>query len=163
VLAIEQRLVDASTAPVQKKKRVASQQATGTHLADGTVGGRLKGSAVDAMQSSPAQASEPVQSRQPIVPKPERIASPEPIREVRQKRRQRKEEVYDSDSDQATYPIRQILKVITELNLRHSTPEPELFSPKSHLLWGRIKSERRKRILHRSKPEKCCPILRTAP
>jgi serine/arginine repetitive matrix protein 2 len=103
VLAIEQRLVDASTAPVQKKKRVASQQATGTHLADGTVGGRLKGSAVDAMQSSPAQASEPVQSRQPIVPKPERIASPEPIREVRQKRRQRKEEVYDSDSDQASY------------------------------------------------------------
>jgi serine/arginine repetitive matrix protein 2 len=103
ILAIEQRLVDASTAPVQKKKRIASQQATGSHLADGTVGGRLKGSAIDAMQSSPAQASKPIQSTQSTASKPERIASPEPIREVRQKRRQRKEVVYDSDSDQASY------------------------------------------------------------
>ncbi|ESZ95238.1 hypothetical protein SBOR_4350 [Sclerotinia borealis F-4128] len=48
ILAIEQRLSGIANAPVKKKKRTPTAQ--GTHLASGTVGGRIKGTAVDAME-----------------------------------------------------------------------------------------------------------------
>ncbi|KAM3083690.1 hypothetical protein ACMFMF_001058 [Clarireedia jacksonii] len=65
ILAIEQRLNDAANAPVKKKTRIATKQAEGTHLADGTVGGRLKGTAVDAMTAASKSHSVP----QPVSPK----------------------------------------------------------------------------------------------
>ncbi|EPE35264.1 hypothetical protein GLAREA_10961 [Glarea lozoyensis ATCC 20868] len=104
VLAIEQRMTDASTAPVKKKKRPA--QATGTHLADGTVGGRIKGSAIDDMERT-AQNSAP-QPIQPVAPKieqrqPAPVAAPEPAPLIPQKKRTKKVVSYESDSDQASY------------------------------------------------------------
>ncbi|CAD6444262.1 e7901756-0c50-4210-a063-7ef9ba280b66 [Sclerotinia trifoliorum] len=50
ILAIEQRLNGIANAPVKKKKKTPSAQ--GTHLAAGTVGGRIKGTAVDAMEKT---------------------------------------------------------------------------------------------------------------
>jgi serine/arginine repetitive matrix protein 2 len=48
LLFIEQSIQDAAERPVRRKKKVAPQGATGTHLAAGTVGGRIHGSAVSA-------------------------------------------------------------------------------------------------------------------
>jgi serine/arginine repetitive matrix protein 2 len=69
VYAIEQSIRDAAEQPVKKKKKnvVPKGVTAGSHLASGTVGGRPKGSAVDAMAapkqasdaSDPAQAAEP--------------------------------------------------------------------------------------------------------
>lgn len=52
ILAIEQRIQDAAKQTVKKKKRISSAQATGTHLAEGTVGGRPRGTAVDAIEAA---------------------------------------------------------------------------------------------------------------
>jgi serine/arginine repetitive matrix protein 2 len=48
LLFIEQSIQDASERPVRRKKKVSPQGATGTHLSDGTVGGRIHGTAVKA-------------------------------------------------------------------------------------------------------------------
>lgn len=52
LLFIEQSIRDAAEKPVRRKKKVAPQGATGTHLADGTVGGRIRGSAVNAISTT---------------------------------------------------------------------------------------------------------------
>ncbi|APA10826.1 hypothetical protein sscle_07g055960 [Sclerotinia sclerotiorum 1980 UF-70] len=57
ILAIEQRLNEIANAPVKKKKKTPSAQ--GTHLAAGTVGGRIKGTAVDAMEKASNTSSTP--------------------------------------------------------------------------------------------------------
>lgn len=68
ILAIEQRLNGIANAPVKKKKRTPPAQ--GTHLAAGSVGGRIKGTAVDAMErasnTSTTQQSISQPSQQPI-------------------------------------------------------------------------------------------------
>jgi serine/arginine repetitive matrix protein 2 len=64
IFAIEQRIQDAANAPVKKQKRVAPKQATGTHLADGTVGGRPRGTAVDEMEAA-KQAPKPIPTQAP--------------------------------------------------------------------------------------------------
>jgi serine/arginine repetitive matrix protein 2 len=52
ILAIEQRVLDASNQPTKKKKRISPKQNTGAHLVDGTIGGRARGSAVDEMEAA---------------------------------------------------------------------------------------------------------------
>ncbi|PQE14663.1 hypothetical protein CJF31_00007694 [Rutstroemia sp. NJR-2017a BVV2] len=86
ILAIEQGLNDAANAPVKKKKRIATKQAEGTHLADGTVGGRLKGTAVDTMTTASKlqPAPQPVSPKSPKRPQSQSTiaASPSPARAV---------------------------------------------------------------------------------
>jgi serine/arginine repetitive matrix protein 2 len=65
-MAIEQMILDAAAKPTKKKKRIAPKQNTGTHFADGTVGGRLRGTAIDEMEAAP----------KPTVDTPVRIVSP---------------------------------------------------------------------------------------
>lgn len=103
VLAIEQRMYDAANAPVKKKKRIAPKQATGTHLADKTIGGRPRGTAVDAMEDVTVHKSEPIKS---IELRPNRIGEPEPWPEKvaeAPRRGKKKVVVSDSESDQASY------------------------------------------------------------
>ncbi|KAL3422637.1 hypothetical protein PVAG01_06793 [Phlyctema vagabunda] len=82
--AIEQKLWDIANAPVKKQKRVAPKQGTGKHLADGTVGGRPRGTAVDALNDSPkSQPSRDQQTQaveQPVksVSESRPLTSPEP-------------------------------------------------------------------------------------
>lgn len=66
-MAIEQRVLDAAAKPTKKKKRIAPKQNTGTHFAAGTVGGRLRGTAIDEMEAA----------AKPTVETPVRILSPE--------------------------------------------------------------------------------------
>lgn len=51
ILAIEQRVLDASNQQTTKKKRIAPKQNTGKHLADGSIGGRVRGTAIDDMEA----------------------------------------------------------------------------------------------------------------
>ncbi|TGO81642.1 hypothetical protein BPOR_1071g00010 [Botrytis porri] len=72
ILAIEQRLNGIANAPVKKKKR--NPPAQGTHLAAGSVGGRLKGTALDAMEraSNASSTQQPIsQPSQQFVPPPQ--------------------------------------------------------------------------------------------
>ena len=99
--AIEQAILDVANKPVKKKKKVAPQQFTGTHLADGTIGGRLRGTAVDEMEDA---ASQPVEQ-----PTPAPLAAPvrgagapvEPIATT-PKRKKKKKVVVASDSESDT-------------------------------------------------------------
>ncbi|KAE9365409.1 hypothetical protein N431DRAFT_353218 [Stipitochalara longipes BDJ] len=114
ILAIEARINAIANQPVQKKKRIAPKQATGTHLAEGTVGGRPRGTAIDAMEAAssqqqtkpapkPALAPEPVHEPAPApAPTP---AIPEPTAAAVPKKKKKKRVVVasDSDSDQASY------------------------------------------------------------
>ncbi|KAF4634669.1 hypothetical protein G7Y89_g3435 [Cudoniella acicularis] len=104
ILAIEQKLQDAANTPVKRKKRIAPKQATGTHLADGTVGGRPKGTAIDAMEAASNQ--EP--PAEPPAPVPESIPEPTPVTipptaAPKRKKKKKKVVISDSDSDQASY------------------------------------------------------------
>ncbi|KAH6675011.1 hypothetical protein B0J14DRAFT_26104 [Halenospora varia] len=102
ILAIEQRLYDSANKPVKKKKRVP--QATGTHLSGGTVGGRPRGTAIDAME---ARAEQQRQVGEPPAPVPQSIPEPTPVpvpvAEAPKKKKKQKVVVSDSDSDQASY------------------------------------------------------------
>ncbi|KAI9649440.1 hypothetical protein NHQ30_002016 [Ciborinia camelliae] len=71
ILAIEQRLNGIANAPVKKKKRTPTQQ--GTHLAAGTVGGRIKGTAVDAMKKA---SNTPTTQQSVSQPTPQSISQP---------------------------------------------------------------------------------------
>ncbi|RDL41506.1 uncharacterized protein BP5553_01485 [Venustampulla echinocandica] len=103
ILAIEQRIRNATNQPVQKKKRIAPKQATGTHLANGTVGGRPRGTAVDAMEAKLNEPSESIPIEQPTaLPEQTREPSPTPapVAEApRRRRRMKMVMVSDSDSD----------------------------------------------------------------
>jgi serine/arginine repetitive matrix protein 2 len=71
ILAIEQRIQNAATMPTKKKKkRISPKQNTGTHLADGTIGGRPRGTAIDEMeaarQASTSTVKSPAQVQLPL-------------------------------------------------------------------------------------------------
>lgn len=98
---------------MKKKKRIAPKQAQGTHLADGTVGGRLKGTAIDAMEAAASQqhilaesAPGPTSAPEPVygaAPAPVPVA-PEPAATIPKKKKKKRVVVAsDSDSDQASY------------------------------------------------------------
>ena len=108
--AIEARIDAIANQPIPKKKRIAPKQATGTHLAEGTVGGRLKGTAIDAMeaaarqqhseptpQPTPEPVQEPARAPAPVATIPESTAAP------KKKKKKRVVVASDSDSDQASY------------------------------------------------------------
>jgi hypothetical protein len=95
--AIEQAIRDAANKPVKKKKKVAPQQFTGTHLADGTIRGRPKGTVVDAMEATVSQPPKPVEQPTPAPPL-------EPIASTPKKKKKKKAVVMsDSESDQASF------------------------------------------------------------
>jgi serine/arginine repetitive matrix protein 2 len=125
ILAIEQRLWDVANKPVKKKKRIAQNQATGTHLASGTIGGRPRGMAVDAMEAAKTQppkyvesavsapVTAPLQAVQPVLA-PERQPTPAITQTTTTPKKKTKKivpqrsglgikVVSDSDSDQASY------------------------------------------------------------
>lgn len=102
VLAIEQRMYDAANSPVKKKKRIAPKQATGTHLADKTVGGRPRGTAIDAMEAATVHKSELMRAIEPSDRTIEAENAPEKVAEA-PRRRKNKVVVSDSESDQASY------------------------------------------------------------
>ncbi|KAF5877707.1 uncharacterized protein Bfra_002074 [Botrytis fragariae] len=103
ILAIEQRLNGIANAPVKKKKR--NPPAQGTHLAAGSVGGRIQGTAVDAMETasntSTTQQSISQPSQQPI---PQPFQQPQKSLAVTSPPKKKKKRVViaDSDSDQAS-------------------------------------------------------------
>jgi serine/arginine repetitive matrix protein 2 len=109
ILAIEQRIYNAANQPVKKKKKIAPHQATGTHLADRTVGGRPRGTAVDAIEAAASQQSAPVKS----VPEPIPASVTEPVSvsvapgsqaaAVPKRKKKKRVVVSDSDSDQGSY------------------------------------------------------------
>jgi serine/arginine repetitive matrix protein 2 len=114
ILAIEQRIQNAANKPVKKKKRVAPKDAaTGTHLAQGTVGGRPRGTAVDAMEAAANQAPKlvelPAVSVPAPAPVPNQLPAPEPApttqpaTTVPKKKKKKKVVVSDSESDQPSY------------------------------------------------------------
>ncbi|KAK0105689.1 hypothetical protein ONS95_004216 [Cadophora gregata] len=106
ILAIEQRIHSASQQPVKKKKRLPPS--AGTHLADGTAGGRPKGTFVDALeaaeQQKAVQQAAPVPQPQPEPPAPVQAPIPEPVNAAPPKKKKKKKVVVsDSESDQASY------------------------------------------------------------
>ncbi|KAE8454566.1 hypothetical protein EG329_000189 [Mollisiaceae sp. DMI_Dod_QoI] len=108
ILAIEQKLNDAANKPVKKKKRGVS--AAGSHLSGGTVGGRLRGTAIDEMEAA-ASSSAPRPVHQPVAaPEPAPITqaapppAPEPPKTTTPPRRRKKKVVLsDSEDDQGSY------------------------------------------------------------
>jgi len=107
ILAIEQRINGVSQQPVKKKKR--PPQAAGTHLAEGTSGGRPKGTFIDAMEAAERQTAieQPASVPQPApasIPAPVQAPEPEPVAAAPPKRKKKKKVVMsDSESDQASY------------------------------------------------------------
>ena len=100
--AIEQRINGVANAPMKKMKRVAPKQAQGTHLVDQTVGGRPRGTAIDAIEAAATQQSASVKhaSKPKLAPEPESqiVREPAPVRclfpsqrLLRQRRRKRRE------------------------------------------------------------------------
>jgi len=110
ILAIEQRLNDAANQTVKKKKRVAPAQNAGTHLAEGTVGGRPRGTAVDAMEAAdpvvkPAQQSVPIPAPAPItiaIPPP--ATNPITTAPATTTKKKKKKVVMANDSDTSYMP-----------------------------------------------------------
>lgn len=75
ILAIEQRLSGVANAPVKKKQRTPTAQ--GTHLAAGTVGGRIQGLAVEQMERTSDSPNSQQSISQPIQqPKSQLISKP---------------------------------------------------------------------------------------
>ncbi|KAG9230835.1 hypothetical protein BJ875DRAFT_487580 [Amylocarpus encephaloides] len=106
ILAIEQRMRDPANSQVKRKKRVAPKQATGTHLAEGTMGGRPRGTAIDAMESAKVRRPETLT---PISSESQQIfeeVTPEPLAEAPERKKKRKKKkvvISDSESDQGSY------------------------------------------------------------
>lgn len=113
--AIEQRINGIANAPMKKKKRVAPNQAQGTHLADQTVSGRPRGTAIDAMEAAATQQPAPVkrtpepksalepESQTLHEPAPAPALVPEPTRTAPKRKKKKRIFVSDSDSDEASY------------------------------------------------------------
>ncbi|KAH9218302.1 hypothetical protein DL95DRAFT_458553 [Leptodontidium sp. 2 PMI_412] len=107
ILAIEQRINGASQQPVKKKKR--PPPAAGTHLAEGTAGGRPRGTFVDAMEAAEKQKAieQPAPTPQPApapLPVPVQATVPESVAAAPPKKKKKKKVVMsDSESDQASY------------------------------------------------------------
>ncbi|QSZ37331.1 hypothetical protein DSL72_009429 [Monilinia vaccinii-corymbosi] len=123
ILAIEQSLDGIANAPVKRKKRTPTAQ--GTHLAAGTVGGRIRGTAVDAMenvskqnpteqqyisQPAPQPTSQPIdipaessQGHSEVIPVSESRTQPEPPAVTTPPNKKKKRVMIpDSDSDQTS-------------------------------------------------------------
>ncbi|KAH8816914.1 hypothetical protein F5884DRAFT_239338 [Xylogone sp. PMI_703] len=105
--AIEQRVQGAASKPVKKMKKVAPKETTGMHLAAGTVGGRPRGTEVDAMEKAAAPITT---TSPPISPptSPPRITkaqsvSPETTPVSPPKSRKKKAIISDSASEQGSY------------------------------------------------------------
>lgn len=112
--AIEQRINGIANAPMKKKKRVGPNQAQGTHLADQTVGGRPRGTAIDAMEAAATQQPAPVkrapepksapepESQTVHEPAPALAPVPEPTITAPKRKKKKRIVVSDSDSDDAS-------------------------------------------------------------
>ncbi|KUJ09347.1 uncharacterized protein LY89DRAFT_690392 [Mollisia scopiformis] len=120
ILAIEQRLNNAATRPVKKKKKPVS--AAGSHLSSGGMGAKPRGTAIDALE-----AAESSSARQPVqqpVPTPAPVSAPAPVIETAPpppptqyipapasespksappRRRKKKVVLSDSEDDQGSY------------------------------------------------------------
>jgi serine/arginine repetitive matrix protein 2 len=81
LLFYEQYIRDAAERPVKKKKKVTT---AGSHLAEGSVGGRPKGTAVDAIHAAAMAAAKPVEiTKTPAqAPQPQPQVKPPPILEA---------------------------------------------------------------------------------
>lgn len=103
--AIDQRIYDAANASIPKKKRFAPKQATGTHLTDGTVNGRPKGTAVDAMEAAAQQQPKPVElpAAMPEPPTTNPAAPEIPTLSPARKKKKKKAVMSDSESDNGSY------------------------------------------------------------
>jgi serine/arginine repetitive matrix protein 2 len=113
--AIEQRINGVANAPMKKMKRVAPKQAQGTHLVDQTVGGRPRGTAIDAIEAAATQqpasvkhASKPKLAPEPesqivLEPAPAPVPVPEPTLTAPKKKKKKRVVVSESDSDEASY------------------------------------------------------------
>jgi serine/arginine repetitive matrix protein 2 len=110
---IERHIDSLSSQPVKKKKRVAPKPTEGTYLAHGTVGGRPRGTAIDAMEAAASQQQIPAEPTPAPATAPEMVYElptapesdvPEPTLGVPKKKKKRRVVVAsDSDSDQASY------------------------------------------------------------
>ncbi|TAQ89198.1 hypothetical protein B7494_g2475 [Chlorociboria aeruginascens] len=105
LLAIEQQIQDAANKSVKKKKRIAPHQAQGTHLSGGTVGGRPRGTAIDAMEEDRAQTIEP--AARPIrapASAPIMTSMEEPTTTVPKKKKKKKTDISESESEASYVP-----------------------------------------------------------
>ena len=95
----DQMIRDAANKRVKKKKKIAAQQYTGTHLADGTVGGRPRGTAVDVIEATVAET--PRLDEQPVLPPFSAHIStiPDETTAVTSKKKEKKTMVSASDSE----------------------------------------------------------------
>ncbi|CZT12148.1 related to MUC1 Extracellular alpha-1,4-glucan glucosidase [Rhynchosporium agropyri] len=105
IMAIEERIHSASEQPVKKKKRASP--IAGTHLADGTAGGRPKGTFIDAAEAAERQKAieTPAPSGQSApapVAAPVQAPAVELVPEA-PKKKKKKVAISDSESDQASY------------------------------------------------------------
>lgn len=102
ILAYEQRIQDVAQQPVKKKKK--APLAAGTHLAEGTAGGRPQGTFIDALEAAKQQpVTQPVTQPAPTpapVPAP---ASVQPAAVAPPKKKKKKVVLSEPESDQASY------------------------------------------------------------
>lgn len=111
LLFYEQRIRDAAEKPVRRKKKVALQGATGSHLADGTVGGRIRGTAINAtsaIDNTSKQVREPQSSPQPAntpAPRKKKKKKP-PVSDDSHEVESRTPSVSDYDSDNSEKPMK---------------------------------------------------------
>ena len=110
LLFLEQSIRDAAERPVRRKKKVALQGAAGTHLADGTVGGRIQGTAInatDTMDNMSKHAGEPQTSPQPAnTPAPRKKKERASISDTKHEVESQTPSVSDYDSDNSEKPMK---------------------------------------------------------
>jgi serine/arginine repetitive matrix protein 2 len=110
LLFIEQSIQDAAERPVKRKKKVAPKSATGTHLAEGTVGGRIQGTAVNATNTADNKskhAEEPQISPQPAnITAPRKKKKKPSISDTSHEVESQTPSVSDYDSDNSEKPIK---------------------------------------------------------
>jgi len=117
VHSIQQEINNVANQPVRKKKRAPPGTAAGTHLTEATVGGRPKGTAVDALRAAERQKTQPIDQERVLETQPEpqqlkltRVesifeTSPEEARSSPQeaplpKKKKKKVVVHDSSGDE---------------------------------------------------------------
>ncbi|KAG0650112.1 hypothetical protein D0Z07_2904 [Hyphodiscus hymeniophilus] len=101
--AADQRIQNAANKPVKKKNKVAPQQYTGTHLVDGTIGGRPRGTALDAMGAAATKPPKPAEQALLPAPAPVPAAPVEPIPTTPKKKKKKVVVASDSESDQGPF------------------------------------------------------------
>lgn len=110
VHSIQQNINDVANQPVKKKKKAPPGNAQGTYLTEASVGGRPKGTAVDALRAAEKQQSQqpiqPIQQEPTLAPQPQQKAQPEP----QQLKVTRVESIFDSAPEVAK-PVEQAASV----------------------------------------------------